>query len=171
MEARITQTATHEHRVQYRRSGQVHWRTHRTIFDVEAPRIRGAHVAAGKGDPTADPRVAQVVAGVQRQHAKDGRAAPKRAKGLSAEVLAAIRATACQPRSRSDGRTESPERAKARGLVDIALTCLGRDALLRRGRDEATARALPMGDRSLRSSRTSAGWPKSPASWSTPDWL
>ncbi len=111
-----------------------HVGTTKSVSSVRAAKasIKAASIAAGKADPTADPRVGQVIAGVQRQHAKDGRAAPKRAKGLSAEGLAAIRATACQPRSRSDGRTESAERAKARGLVDVALVCLGRDALLRR---------------------------------------
>ena len=111
-----------------------HVGTIKSISSVRAAKaaIKDAHVAAGQGDPTADPRVAQVVAGVQRQQAKDGRAAPTRAKGLSAEGLAAIRATACQRRSGSDGRTESAARAKARGLVDIALACLGRDGLLRR---------------------------------------
>ena len=57
----------------------------------------------------------------------------KQATALTAEGLAAIRATACLPRRGRGGRTETAEFARRRGLVDIAMVSLMRDALLRIG--------------------------------------
>ena len=69
------------------------------------------------------------------------RAAPQhQARALGLAELAAIRATACQPRrGRQTGRAESGERARRRGLADIALCSALFFAGLRRA--EAAARA------------------------------
>ena len=59
------------------------------------------------------------------------------APALTVEGMAAVRATACLPRRGRGGRLESLEYARARGLMDVAILALMRDALLRVG--EASA--------------------------------
>ena len=59
--------------------------------------------------------------------------AQTQAPALTAEGMAAVRATACLPRPGRGGRQESPEYARLRGLMDIAILALMRDALLRVG--------------------------------------
>ena len=59
--------------------------------------------------------------------------AQRQAPGLTRDCLAAIRAVACLPRRGRGGRLETPEYARRRGLVDIALASVMRDGLLRRG--------------------------------------
>ena len=79
-------------------------------------------------EPSArDQVVTDTVSGLARQ-AK----APRQAFALTAEALAVITATACQPRVGRGGRIESPEHARRRGLVDIALCRVLSDAGLRR---------------------------------------
>ena len=92
--------------------------------------ISAAHRDQGHDDPTKHEGVARTVAGISRQQA----ARPRRqAQALTAEAMAAIRATARLPRPWRDGkRRESPERAEARGNLDIALCAVLRDGLLRR---------------------------------------
>ena len=60
-------------------------------------------------------------------------AAPRQAHALTAEALAVITATACQPRVGRGGWLESAAQARRRGLVDIALCRVLSDAGLRRG--------------------------------------
>ena len=96
--------------------------------------IRAAHIEAGGPDPTASEGVRRVLRGLSRQRAGEGR---RQAAALTAEALGAIRATAATPRTGPTGRTESPEAARRRGAVDIALASVMRDAMLRRS--EATA--------------------------------
>ena len=62
---------------------------------------------------------------------------PLQATPLTSDVAAAIRATATRPRPFQTGRMESESTAERRGLVDIALVAVMRDALLRRS--EASA--------------------------------
>ena len=57
---------------------------------------------------------------------------PLQATPLTSDVAAAIRATATRPRLFQTGRMESESTAERRGLVDIALVAVMRDALLRR---------------------------------------
>ena len=57
---------------------------------------------------------------------------PLQATPLTSDVAAAIRATATRPRPFQTGRMESESTAERRGLVDIALVAVMRDALLRR---------------------------------------
>ncbi|MDE0077009.1 MAG: tyrosine-type recombinase/integrase [Caldilineaceae bacterium] len=79
-------------------------------------------------EPTAhDQVVTDTISGLARQAA-----APRQAFALTAEALAVITATACQPRVGRGGRLESHEQARRRGLVDIALCRVLSDAGLRR---------------------------------------
>ena len=58
-----------------------------------------------------------------------------------------IQAAAAAPRAGPTGRTESPEAARNRGAVDVALASVMRDAMLRR----SEAAALEWADVELRS--------------------
>ena len=79
-------------------------------------------------EPTAnDQVVTDTISGLARQAAT-----PRQAYALTAEALAVVSATACQPRVGRGGRMERPERARRRGLVDIALCRALSDAGLRR---------------------------------------
>ena len=100
--------------------------------------IAAAHRAAGLDNPAAHEGVRRVLAGLVRADTRpQGQAAP-----LSAEALAAVRATATRPRVLGQGRMESAARAERRGRVDVALVAVMRDALLRR----SEAAALRWGD-------------------------
>lgn len=109
-------------------------------LDVAA--IKHAHKEARKArratgsDPEAfaDPTENEDVADTLRAHAKRARRErpARQAEPLNLEALAAITATACRPRATKDGRTEHPEQARYRGMQDIALIRVMRDALLRR---------------------------------------
>ena len=57
---------------------------------------------------------------------------PRQAAALTEEGLAAIRATAELPRTGPRGRTHRARTARRRGLVDIALVSVMRDAMLQR---------------------------------------
>ena len=120
----------------------------RSALSIDRAAIRYHHEAAGL-DPTGSAGVKRVMRGLRRRAAGTRQ---KQAKGIRATDLAAIRATACLPRSGPTGRTESESAAKRRGEVDIALISTMRDALLRRSeaaalrwsdvefRDDGTAR-------------------------------
>ena len=106
---------------------------------VRRAAVGAAHRGAGLDDPTGSELVKRALAGLVRE-----RAAPQRqARALGLAELAAIKATACAPRTgRQSGRTESGERARARGLADIALCSVLFYAGLRR----SEAAALAWGD-------------------------
>ena len=88
-----------------------------------------AHRVAGLESPTADEGVRTTMRGLARTLGRH----QKQATGLTRDCLAAIRAVACLPRHRGrGGRPETPEHARRRGLVDIALASVMRDELLRR---------------------------------------
>ena len=105
--------------------------------------IRAAHIGAREADPAASEGVRRVLRGLSRQRAGEGR---RQAAALTAEALAAIRATAAAPRTGPAGRTESPQAARIRGAVDVALASVMRDAMLRR----SEAAALEWADVELR---------------------
>jgi len=89
-------------------------------------------------EPTAhDQVVTDTISGLARQAPL-----PRQAFALTAEALAVVAATACQPRVGRGGRLESPGQARRRGLVDIALCRVLSDAGLRR----SEAAALVWGD-------------------------
>ena len=105
--------------------------------------IRAAHVEAGEPDPAASEGVRRVLRGLSRQRAGQGR---RQAAALTAQTLAAIRATAGNRRTGPTNRTESPEAARIRGAVDVAIASVMRDAMLRR----SEAAALEWADVELR---------------------
>lgn len=94
---------------------------------VAAAAISFAHRAEGLEDPCAGQEVKRTLRGATR---KAGRA-QQQAEALTAEALAAIESTAHTPRPGRGGRLESPESARRRGNVDIALISVMRDGLLR----------------------------------------
>ena len=98
------------------------------------------HRSAGHPDPTENEGVRRVMAGIARDNAKPQR----QAKPLTAEALAAVKATAKAPRQHQGRarRGESARDAERRGRVDIALLSVLRDGLLRR----SEAAALRWGD-------------------------
>ena len=91
------------------------------------------HRNRGYSTPTASEGVKLTIAGLRNQAAEEGRGEPRQARGLNADVLAAIRATAHVPRTGPTGRKETVEAARRRGEMDIAIASAMRDALLRRG--------------------------------------
>lgn len=94
---------------------------------VAAAAIAYVHNNCGLENPCSHPDVKRTLRGATRVAGK----AQKQAKGLTADALDAIAATACRPRLRKDGRRESAQAAARRGSVDIALVRLMRDAMLR----------------------------------------
>ena len=101
--------------------------------------LAAVHKAHGHDDPTDNEAVRQIMKGIARAHGKP----QKQAKPLTAEALAAVKATARGRRQLGDGkRQESAERASWRGRVDVALLATLRDGLLRR----SEAAALTWGD-------------------------
>ena len=94
-----------------------------------ASSIAAEHRSEGKDSPCTD-RVAMVIKGFVNR-AKEAGQREKRAQPLTAEDLEKIRDTACIPR-KTDRGMERPANARRRGLVDIALISVMRDALLRR---------------------------------------
>ena len=90
--------------------------------------IAAAHADANLEDPCSHPGVRRTMAGLSRVFGKP----PLQATPLTSDVSAAIRATARRPRPLPSGRMESESTAERRGLVEIALVCVMRDALLRR---------------------------------------
>lgn len=100
----------------------------RSTLSIDRAAIRYHHEAEGY-DPTGSAGVKRVMKGLRRRAAGTPQ---KQATGIRANDLGAIRATACLRRSGPTGRTESKESAEKRGLVDVALCSVMRDAMLRR---------------------------------------
>ena len=109
--------------------------------------LAAIHKANGHQDPTDNEGVRRVMKGIARAHGRGAR----QAKPLTAEALAAVRATAPARRPLGDGKKqESAERASWRARVDLALLSVLRDGLLRR----SEAAALTWGDVELRDNGT-----------------
>ena len=94
---------------------------------MAAAAIAAAHRSGNHDNPVAHPAVRAALKGLGRQAAEAGKTQAKQAGALTDDALAAIRANACKPR-----RRETPARARARGLLDIALCQVMSDAGLRR---------------------------------------
>ena len=96
----------------------------------EGRSVAEVHRSAGHPDPTDNEGVRQVLAGIARANGRPQR----QAKLLTAEALAAVKATAKAPRQHQGraGRGESARDAECRGRVDVALLSVLRDGLLRR---------------------------------------
>ena len=102
--------------------------------------LAAVHRSTGYQDPTDNEGVKKVMAGIARVNGRPQR----QAKPLTETALAAVKATAMQPR-RHQGRAVRAENAWAarrRGQVDVALLSVLRDGLLRR----SEASALRWGD-------------------------
>lgn len=96
---------------------------------VIAAAIGYHHRARNLANPVDAQGVKLVLAGLARQ----GQAGQQRqAKGISLQDLAAIRATARQPRTGRGGRMESGMHARDRGILDVALCSVMFDGMLRR---------------------------------------
>ena len=104
---------------------------------VAAAAIADRYKQDGVENTAAHPGVKRVVAGLVRADTREQR----QAQPLTAEALAAVRATAKLPRQKAR-RPEPANAAERRGLVDIALLSVMRDALLR----VSEAAALRWGD-------------------------
>ena len=102
--------------------------------------IAAAHRLRGHTDPTSLPLVKATLKRLARDHST----ARRQARGLTAEALAAIRATARIQRLDKGKRRgkETEAEAARRALVDLALLQVMRDVLLRR----SEASALCWGD-------------------------
>ena len=94
--------------------------------------ISDRHRRAGLDTPTGAEGVRRTVRGLANMAADVGSHVERQAPGLTADCLAAIRATAHLPRTGPTGRTESAEAAGRRGAVDVALASTMRDAMRRR---------------------------------------
>ena len=99
-------------------------------LNVARAAISKAYEVAGLPDITKHARVREALRSHRYRTARAG-IRVKQAEALTAENMAAIRATALRPR-RGRGGMETEEQARRRGLVDIALVGLMRDCLLRR---------------------------------------
>lgn len=99
-------------------------------LNVACAAISKAYELAGMDDITKQPRVREALRAHRYRMAREG-VRIRQAEALTAENMAAIRATALRPR-RGRGGMESDETARRRGLVDIALIALMRDCMLRR---------------------------------------
>ena len=99
-------------------------------LNVACAAISKAYEVAGLPDVTKHARVREALRSHRSRVARAG-VRVKQAEALTAENMAAIRATALQPR-RGRGGMETEGQARRRGLVDIALVGLMRDCMLRR---------------------------------------
>ena len=92
--------------------------------------LAAIHKAHGPADPTDNEGVRRIMQGIARAHGRP----QKQAKPLTAEDLAAVKATAKSRRALGGpgNRQESAERAAGRARVDVALLATLRDGLLRR---------------------------------------
>ena len=91
--------------------------------------LRKLQALAGVELTAGDQIVVDTIRGLVNQGAA---VVPRQAAALTANVLAAIEATACRPRVGRSGYEESREVARKRGLVDVALCRVMSDAGLRR---------------------------------------
>ena len=97
----------------------------------EARRVaRAAELNAVFPDPTENEDIRDALRNLAGKARKEHPS--KQACALTSEALAAIKATACNPRTGVTGRTETKESALRRGKVDIALCSTMRDCALRR---------------------------------------
>ena len=98
---------------------------------VASAAISKAYETAGLADITKAPQVRDALRSHRNSAARAGFTV-QQAEALTVEVMAAIRATALQPRRGRGGIMETEAYARRRGRLDIALIGLMRDCLLRR---------------------------------------
>ena len=98
-----------------------------STLKVIAAAIGRRHEELGSDNPCREGPVADEVSRLMRQETP----APSRSLPLDLEGYRAIRAVAHEPRSSRGGAPESPETARRRGSVDVAMIGLMREAMLR----------------------------------------
>lgn len=103
-----------------------------STLSLDRKAISHFHRTANLPTPTISEGVKLTLAGLRNQAARQGRAEPQQARGLTGERLEAIVRTAHRQRTGQTGRKESKAAALRRGDVDIAIATVMRDALLRR---------------------------------------
>ena len=117
-----------------------------------AAAVGAAHKAARLDNPADSEGVRRTLKGLGRKVGAPQRQAP----GLTADAMAAVRATARLPRCGRGGILESAEAAAARAAVDVALLSTMRDGLLRRSEAAAVTWADVSGRLTIRRSKTDA---------------
>ena len=100
----------------------------KAALNLSRAAIAFKHLSVGADNPMALEGVAQVLKGLRRQDVRPA----AQARPLTAMAMAAIAATACQPRKGRGGAMERPATATARGNKDVALCRVARDGMLRR---------------------------------------
>ena len=105
---------------------EVHGHKPATLRSAAAA-VSYAHKAAALNDPCASQGVRNALKSAARKAGREQR----QAEALTAEALQKIRETARLPRSHRDGGMENTQAAVRRGLTDIAIVALMRDAMLR----------------------------------------
>ncbi len=105
---------------------EVHGHKPATLRSAAAA-VSYAHRAAELNDPCASQDVRNALKSAARKAGREQR----QAEALTAEALQKIRETALLPRSHRDGGIENTQAAARRGLTDIAIISLMRDAMLR----------------------------------------
>lgn len=103
-------------------------RTKPATVRLHASAISALHKDHGLDSPTKHPVVRKALGG----HACRVGVAPQQASPIDAEAYERITATAAECRRTRGGRMESKEEAQRRGLLDVCLIGVMRDALLRR---------------------------------------
>ena len=93
--------------------------------------VRAAVVAMHRAKDLPDPTARKIVRQTMSSLEGLSNGVQTRADGITADRLDVIQATACIPRIHPSGRTESEGFARTRGLMDIALVSVMRDAMLR----------------------------------------
>ena len=101
----------------------------RSTLKMAVCAIAAVHKTVGLPNPCAHAGVREALNSMARDRAVDP---PRQAMALTDEALAAIQATAPNPRYSRFGRQETAEEAQRRGQLDIALCMMLRDAGLRR---------------------------------------
>lgn len=99
---------------------------------IAAAAIAEAHRQTDHPNPVEHALVRGTLRGLGRQAVLAGTAQQRQMGALTDEALRVIRATACKPHVSANGRAEPKARARARGLVDIALCQVMADGGLRR---------------------------------------
>lgn len=100
----------------------------KSALNLARAAIAHVHRSRDLPSPADHEGVKRVLKGLRREDTRPA----QQAMPLTATALAAIEATAHLPRSGRGGHTERPGYARQRGMVDIALCRVLRDALLRR---------------------------------------
>lgn len=100
---------------------------------VHAAAIAAKHRDAGVASPTEDGLVRRALEG----HARRRGLAQDQAAPLDADAYLAITEVACAPRRTRGGRMETDREANRRGVTDMAMIGLMRDAMLRRSETAA----------------------------------